>query len=193
MKHTLLFFKKQNKAYCHWTAMHYGLFPLSSVWRAAKLRQWPGRVQTVRACRALKQSARSPRALQMFVDLENEETKRYDGKKKDFLQIMCHPWTVLTWLVCRRGGTNAHAHKQTDATRCDGSTATGSDPMAASLGAFEEVMTGLMCLSLSWSWIFTSGNTDVHMTVHTCNTGVSRALEPARHRVLTLLHIRREL
>lgn len=69
------FFKNQNKAYCHWTAMYYGLFPLSSVWRVAKLRQWPVRVQTVKACRALKQSARSPHALQMFVDLENEETR----------------------------------------------------------------------------------------------------------------------
>lgn len=117
----VFFFLNQNKAYCHRTAMHYGLFPLSSVWRVAKLRQWPVRVQTVKACRALKQSAHSPHALQMYVDLENEETKRHDGKKKYFLrclQIICHPWTALTWLVCRLSlWWNRSARTQAD--RCN--------------------------------------------------------------------------
>lgn len=126
-------FLNQNKAYCHRTAMHYGLFPLSSVWRVAKLRQWPVRVQTVKACRALKQSAHSPHALQMYVDLENEETKRHDGKKNIFFGV-CRLYVTLelrlrdSCVACHCGGTEAHAHKQTDAIRCDGSTAMGLRP-----------------------------------------------------------------
>lgn len=167
--------------------MHYGLFPLSSVWRVAKLRQWPVRVQTVKACGALKQSARSPHTLQTLVDLENEETrlkfkqgnKRYNGKKGNMFLGVCRLCVTLerclrdSCVACHRGGTNAHAHKQTDAIRCDGSTPTGLRPhgrVFRCLWGSDDHARPPQALLVVDLYIWQHRG---HKTVHTCNTGVS--------------------
>lgn len=160
--------------------MHYGLFPLSSVWRVAKLRQWPVRVQRVKACRALKQSARSPHALHVcwsgeWRDAPEIQTRQQKlrWKNRNISFRVCR-WCVTlerclrdSCVACHRRGTNVHAHQQTDAIRCDGSTATGLRPHGRVFrclwGSDDRTNPALL-------------QHRGHMTVHTCNTGGSRAL-----------------
>ena len=74
----------QPKLYCQYPAMHYGIFPLSTFWRAAKLSQWAGRVQRVKAGGALTStfSTCSPNVLTSAEERDTSDFETWQQKKK---------------------------------------------------------------------------------------------------------------